>query len=78
MKIKMLDKRVLVNYSNAYAFHKGRTYNATPATNLPNHIENQLYFVEKEVRLKQSIYPFIIYFRHSMLISLKDGDGILV
>jgi hypothetical protein len=80
-KIKMLESAVLVNYSRAHMFHKGRTYCATRATNQPNWKKDGKIFVIKEVRIPtyvnhagDKIRGFS--FRHSML--LQKGDYVKV
>ncbi len=65
MKVKMLQTLKLLGTWPEWTFHKGRTYNAVPATNQPRHVERGLLFVEKGNG-------------QSMLVSLADKEVVAV
>jgi hypothetical protein len=46
-KVKMLQTRSMAHLPASWTFHKGRTYHATFAANIPNAKARGLYFVEK-------------------------------
>lgn len=48
MKVKMLRTMKLLGTYPVWTFHKGRIYNAEPATNQPNWKNLGLYFVSKK------------------------------
>lgn len=43
----MLETCQLAGYGKPFIFHKGKTYKASPATNLPDYAAKGLFFAEK-------------------------------